>query len=176
MNNMKAYVLISHSAHMLKLLFRLPNVIYAHPFTLITRPAMPIESSQTYVQVTPDVPEVEQSVRIVPLSSSISMIVAPVTPTLLPLFVAEAAVKVTVPKSAKLTRDPPDSKSSTIHSALYSQRDPKLASLLKVWVTVFPLVLLTILAVPPVLLLAVTVTVMESPAASGMLDEEKSYA
>ena len=62
------------------------------------------------------------------LLCSISMIVAPVTPTVVPLFTAEAPVNVTVPKFANETRDPLDSKSSTIHSALYSQREPKLAS------------------------------------------------
>jgi len=98
----------------------------------------------------------------------ISKISAPETPTVVPLFTADAPVKATVPKFAKETWDPPESKSSTIHSALYSQSEPKLASLLKVWVTVLPVVLLVIFAVPPVLPDAVTVTVMEFPAAREM--------
>lgn len=72
------------------------------------------------------------------LPCSISIISAPVTPTVEPLLTAEAPVKATVPKLANETREPPDSKSSTIHSALYSQREPRLASLEKVWVTDFP--------------------------------------
>lgn len=89
---------------------------------------------------------------------------APVTPTVVPLLTALAPVNVTVPKLAKATCDPPDSKSSTIHSALYSQREPREASLEKVWVTVFPVVLFVIFAVPPVLEEAVTVTVTLLPA------------
>tara|TARA_R110002060_G_scaffold22072_5_gene29951 strand:- start:3306 stop:3662 length:357 start_codon:yes stop_codon:yes gene_type:complete len=118
------------------------------------------------------------------------MIVAPVTPTLVPLFTADAPLKVTVPKLANETREPPDSKSSTIHSALYSQSEPREASLLKVWVTDVPvgyvslvdsdlksdgpLVTFLTIAVPAVLLVAVTVTVITSPAA--MVMPEKSYA
>ena len=141
------------------------------------------------MQVTPLVPTNEQSVKIV-LLCSISMIVAPVTPTLVPLFTADAPLKVTVPKLANETREPPDSKSSTIHSALYSQSEPREASLLKVWVTDVPvgyvslvdsdlksdepLVTFLTIAVPAVLLVAVTVTVITSPAA--MVMPEKSYA
>jgi len=121
-------------------------------------------TNQTYLQETPDDPDSEQSVRTV-LPCLISRISAPVTPTVVPLFTADAPVKATVPKFANATCDPPESKSSTIHSALYSQSEPKLASLLNVCVTLLPVVLLVILAVPPVLLLAVTVTVMEFPAA-----------
>ena len=139
--------------------------------------------------MTPLVPTNEQSVKIV-LLCSISMIVAPVTPTLVPLFTADAPLKVTVPKLANETREPPDSKSSTIHSALYSQSEPREASLLKVWVTDVPvgyvslvdsdlksdgpLVTFLTIAVPAVLLVAVTVTVITSPAA--MVMPEKSYA
>ena len=61
-----------------------------------------------------------------------------------------------------------------IHSALYSQRLPSEASPLNVWVTVVPLVLFVILAVPAVLEVAVTVTVIESPAEREI--PEKSYA
>lgn len=50
--------------------------------------------------------------------------------------VAEAPVKVTVPKSAKGTRELPDEKSSTIHSALSSWRAA--LCFVKVCVTVVP--------------------------------------
>lgn len=116
-------------------------------------------------------PEVEQSVRTL-LLCSMSMMVAPVTPTLLDPDLAEAPVKVTVPKSANVTKELPSSKSSTIHSALVSQRSPSEPSFVKVCVTVSPLVLFSMTAVPAVLLVAVTVTVMESPAE--MLIPEKS--
>ena len=96
------------------------------------------------------------------LSCSMSMRVEPDGPTVEPLFVvADAPVKVTVPKLAKDTREPPDSKSSTIHSALYSQSDGWLEN---VCVTVLPFVWFVIVAVPPVFDDAVTVTVTVSPA------------
>lgn len=117
-----------------------------------------------YVQVT--VEDVsEQSVRTL-LLCSISMIVAPVTPTVLPLLTADADVNVTVPKSAKGTSEQVllhSSKSSTIHSALYSQREPSVTPV-NVSVTVVPVVKLSITAVPDVLEVAVTVILMESPA------------
>jgi hypothetical protein len=56
---------------------------------------------------------------------------------------------------------------------LVSQRLPNEPSLLKVWVTVFPVETLVTVAVPPVKLDAVTVTLMVFPAASVM--PEKSY-
>jgi hypothetical protein len=96
------------------------------------------------------------------------MILAPVTPTLVPLCTAEAPVKETVPKLAKLTWVPPESKSSTIHSALVSQSDPVPASLVKLWVTVCPVEVFLIIAVPAVFEVAVTVTVTTSPAANEM--------
>lgn len=102
------------------------------------------------------------------LFCSISMIVAPVRPTVVPDLTAEAAEKVTVPKSAKETRLLPSSKSSTIHSALYSQREPREASLVKLWVTVTPVEVFTIVATPAVLEDAVTVTLITLPAASVM--------
>ena len=114
---------------------------------------------------------VETEVRTV-LLCSMSMIVAPDGPTDVPaVVVADAPVKVTVPKLAKGTSEEPSSKSSTIHSALYSQSEgwPE-----KVCETVLPLLLFVIVAVPPVLDVAVTVTVTESPAEKVM--PEKSYA
>jgi hypothetical protein len=108
----------------------------------------------------------EQLVRI--LVCSISIIVAPVTPTAPAESVAEHPVNVTVPKSAKDTRLPPCSKSSTIHSALYSHNEPSEASLEKVWVTVTPVETFLMVATPPVLEDAVTVTVMTLPAAIEM--------
>lgn len=54
-------------------------------------------------------------------------------------MVAVAPVNVTVPKFAKGTRAPPDSKSSTIHSALSSWR--ALLCEVKVWVTDFPFII-----------------------------------
>lgn len=100
--------------------------------------------------MTSEEPEVEQLVNTV-LLCLISIMVAPVTPTEPELVFAEQPVNSTEPKSAKLTKSPPDSKSSTIHSALYSQRDPSLPWLLKVCVTDLPVVLFSMTAVPPVL-------------------------
>ncbi len=106
------------------------------------------------------------------LLCSMSMSVAPDGPTVEPLLVvADAPVKVTVPKLAKGTSEPPDSKSSTIHSALYSQSAGWLEN---VCVTVLPFVLFVIVAVPPVFEDAVTVTVTVSPEEKVM--PEKSYA
>ncbi len=57
------------------------------------------------------------------LFCSMSKMDAPGGPTVEPLLVvADAPVNVTVPKFAKGTREPPESKSSTIHSAFVSQR------------------------------------------------------
>lgn len=71
-------------------------------------------------------------------------------------MVAEAPVKVTVPKSAKGTSALPDEKSSTIHSALSSWR--ALLCEVNVWVTVVPLDTFWTVAVPAVVEVAVTVT------------------
>ena len=111
------------------------------------------------MQVT-EVEEAEQDVRTL-LLCSMSMIVAPDGPTEPEDEVADAPVKVTVPKLAKGTRPPFDSKSSTIHSASYSQSEgwPE-----KVCVTVVPFELFLMVAVPPVLEVAFTVVVTESPA------------
>jgi hypothetical protein len=95
-----------------------------------------------------------------------SKIVAPAGVVATPLMVAEAAVNSTVPKSPKGTKEQllpsHSSKSSTIHSASYSQS----ASLSpeKVLVTVLPVVTFSMTAEPAVLLVAVTVILMESPA------------
>lgn len=109
----------------------------------------------------------EQEVKTL-LFCSISIMVAPVTPTVVPLLTAEAEVKVTVPKSANGTSEQSveeehSSKSSTIHSALYSQREPS-ETLLKSSVTVVPVVKFSMTAEPPVLEVAVTVILIESPA------------
>ncbi len=102
---------------------------------------------------------VETEVRTL-LFCSMSMSVAPVGPTLEPLFfTADAPVNVTEPKFANGTR-PSDEKSSTIHSASYSQSAgwPE-----NVCETVLPVDLFAIVAVPPVFDEAVTVTVTVSP-------------
>ena len=106
------------------------------------------------------------------LFCSMSMSVAPEGPTAEPLFgVADAPVNVTLPKLANGTRPPPEEKSSTIHSASYSQSEgwPE-----NVCETVLPVDSFVIVAVPPVLDDAVTVTLTESPAEKLM--PEKSYA
>lgn len=77
--------------------------------------------------------------------------VAPETPTEPLEVVAEAPVNATEPKSAKVTRALFSSKSSTIHSALYSQREPSEASLEKVCVTVLPVETFLMVATPAVL-------------------------
>ncbi len=114
---------------------------------------------------------VETEVRTL-LFCSMSMRVEPEGPAVPPLTrPADAPVNVTVPTFAKGTREPPDSKSSTIHSALYSQ---SAGWPLKVCDTVLPFVLFLIVTEPPVLEVAVTVTVTLSPAEKLM--PEKSYA
>lgn len=115
----------------------------------------------------------EQLVKTLPLCS-ISRIVAPVTPTVVPLFTAEAEVNLTVPKLANGTREqlvPHSSKSSTIHSALYSHKDPSVTPV-KVSVFVTPVVRFSMTAEPEVLEVAVTVIKIESPA--DMVMPEKS--
>lgn len=74
----------------------------------------------------------------------------------------EQSVKVTLSKSTKLTREPPEEKSSTIHSALYSQSSSLSAE--KEWVTVLPVVVFSRVTVPAFRLLASAVMMMESPA------------
>lgn len=116
----------------------------------------------------------EQEVRTL-LFCSISIIVAPVTPTVVPLLTADALVNVTVPKSANGTSEQlvllHSSKSSTIHSALYSQREPSVTPV-KVSVLVTPVVKFSTTAEPEVLEVAVTVNFRESPAE--MVMPEKS--
>lgn len=120
------------------------------------------------------VDDAEQSVRTVPLWV-ISMIVASEGVTVAPFWTALTSVKVTVPKSAKGTRVQVvvvhSEKSSTIHSASYSQSEPSDTSV-KVSDTVSPVVRFSMTALPEVLLVAVTVIVMESP--TEMLMPEKS--
>lgn len=104
---------------------------------------------------------VETLVRTLPFCS-MSMMVAPDGPTVPEEPVAEAPVKVTSPKSAKGTSELPSEKSSTIHSALSSCRAADWP--VNVWVTVVPLETFLTTAVPAVVEVAVTVTVMVSPA------------
>lgn len=115
-------------------------------------------------------PEVETEVKTL-LFCSMSMMLAPDGETVEPEEVfAEASVKVTVPKLAKATRELPSSKSSTIHSASCSHRaEEEVIFLLTLW----PLELFVMTAVPEVVLEAVTVRVTESPASKEM--PEKSY-
>ena len=97
---------------------------------------------------------------------------APDGPTVEPLMVPAAApVNVTLPKSANGTSPSVVLKSSTIHSASYSHSAgwPE-----NVCETVWPVDSFVISAVPPVVDVAVTVTVTESPAEKLM--PEKSYA
>ena len=114
--------------------------------------------------------EVETLVSVLPFCWMSMMFALPGATLLLAVF-ADAPVKVTVPKLAKGTSEEPSSKSSTIHSALYSHSDgwPE-----NVCVTVLPLLTFVIVAVPPVFDDAVTVTVTSSPAEKVM--PEKSYA
>lgn len=115
-------------------------------------------------------PEVETLVKTL-LLCLMSMMLAPEGPTEPEEVLAEASVKVTVPKLAKGTRELPSSKSSTIHSASCSQRaEEEVIFLLTLW----PLELFVMTAVPAVVLEAVTVRVTESPALKEM--PEKSYA
>lgn len=78
-----------------------------------------------------------------------SMMVPPLGVTVPAEPEAEASVKVTEPKLARGTRLEPDSKSSTIHSALVSQRVE--GGLLKEWVTFWPVVRFSRVATPAVL-------------------------
>ena len=82
------------------------------------------------------------------LPCSISMITAPLGPTVPEPVVAFAFVKVTVPKLAKGTKEPFSSKSSTIHSASFSQRAAVEVSAL---VTVLPVETLVMVALPALL-------------------------
>lgn len=80
-------------------------------------------------------------------------------------MLADAPVNVTVPKFANGTRESPSSKSSTIHSASCSQSaEDEVMDLVTVW----PLELLVMTAVPALVLDAVTVNVTESPALKEM--------
>lgn len=106
-------------------------------------------------------PETEELVRTFPFCL-MSMRVAPAGVTLPEPVVAEAPVKVTVPKSANGTREPPEEKSSTIHSALSSCR--AWVWPVNVWLTEVPLDTFFTTAVPAVVEVAVTVTVIVSPA------------
>lgn len=65
-----------------------------------------------------------------------------------------------------MTSEPPSSKSSTIHSALYSHRAS--LSLVKVWVTETPVVRFSMVAVPASSLVAMTELWIESPAETVM--------
>ena len=90
-----------------------------------------------------------------------SMSVAPAGPTVFPLsVVAVASVNSTFPKFANGTSLPPTEKSSTIHSASCSHR--ALEEVMDL-VTVLPLELFVITAVPALVEVAVTVRVTESP-------------
>lgn len=92
-------------------------------------------------------PEAEQLVRTSPFCSMSR--ISPLPPDTVPEeVVALAPVKETEPKLAKETRLEPDSKSSTIHSASVWHKEPSLPSLLKVWVTDWPVVLSVTVAVP----------------------------
>ena len=105
------------------------------------------------------------------LLCSMSIVFAPLGPVLPLAVFALAPVNVTVPKLANGTRLLPSSKSSTIHSASCSHR----AELdVRVLVTVSPLETFSTVAVPLVVLEALTVTVMVSPALMDI--PEKSYA
>jgi hypothetical protein len=95
------------------------------------------------------------------LFCSMSMMVAPEGPTVPEEVVASAPLKVTDPKLAKGTRLEPSSKSSTIHSAFSWQRAEEEVSDL---VTVLPVETFSITAVPALVLLAVTVSLIVLPA------------
>lgn len=119
--------------------------------------------------VTPD-ELVETEVRTW-LFCSMSMMVAPEAVMEPELVVAEVPVKVTVPKLAKETSPPFSSKSSTIHSAFSKQRAEVDVS---DFVTVTPVDLFWMTAVPDLVVVAVTVRVMTFPAEIVM--PEKSVA
>lgn len=89
------------------------------------------------------------------LPDLMSMMVPTLGPSVEPEeVVATAPVKSTVPKLAKGTRALPSSKSSTIHSAFSPQRE---AEELMDLVTVLPLVMFSMTAVPDFKVAAVTV-------------------
>lgn len=79
--------------------------------------------------------------------------------------VALASEKTTLSKLAKGTRELPSSKSSTIHSAFSWQRA---AVEVRDLVTVFPVVLFSMTALPALVVEEVTVTVISSPALMSM--------
>lgn len=101
---------------------------------------------------------VEAEVKTLPFCS-ISMSVAPAGVTVLPeIVVACAFVNLTVPKSAKGTREFPSSKSSTIHSAFSWQ---SLDEEVRDCVTVLPVDTFVMTAVPEVVLDAVTFLIFD---------------
>ena len=116
-----------------------------------------------YATVTVE-PLVDTEVSTRPFCSML-MIVEPAG-VVVPLAVrADAPVKVTVPQFASGTSELPDSKSSTIHSAFSWQSAgcPE-----KVCETVWPVERFSIVAVPPVRLVAVTETWIWLPGLSEM--------
>jgi len=102
------------------------------------------------------------------------MIVAPDTPTLEDAVEAVALENVTGLKLAKLTCDPPDSKSSTIHSAFCPPRAAEESGAETDVLTVLPVLTFSKTAVPVVEEVAVTVTWMVLP--GEMVMPEKSMA
>ena len=113
---------------------------------------------QTYETVTLEL-DVETLVSTL-LFCSMSIVFALPGPTLPLAVFADAPVNVTVPKFANGTSELPSSKSSTIHSASCSH-----SALRDVicFVTVLPLELFVMTAVPALVDVAVTVRVTESP-------------
>ena len=111
-----------------------------------------------------DEPLVDTLVRTLPFCSMSIVFALPGPTEPEPVF-ALAPVKVTVPKLANGTSELPSSKSSTIHSAScsHSADDDEIC-----FVTVLPLELFVMTAVPDVVLEAVTVSVTESPALKEM--------
>jgi hypothetical protein len=93
------------------------------------------------------------SVKISLLVFSMSIIVAEETPSDDSLVEATHSVKVTLPKLAKATSASPSSKSSTIHSAFSPPRAEVEVSVLE---TDFPVVRFSIVAVPEVVVVALT--------------------
>jgi len=102
------------------------------------------------------------------------MIVAPDTPRLEDPVEATVLVKVTGLKLAKLTCDPPDSKSSTIHSAFCPPRAAEEEGAETDVLTLLPVLSFVKTTVPVVEEVAVTVTEMVLPAE--MVIPEKSMA